>query len=116
GFNGVDQFSYRALAADGSSIEGTARVRIYGANQLARCTSPSVIVGGVLTRINVTNCSFYGEVVTRTTAAGAPVSVQYVALRPADGTAPKAAVFLIGGGDFDLNFNGDPATGAATLI
>lgn len=116
GFTGVDQFSYRALAADGSSLDGTARVRVYSGNQLARCTSPSVIVGGVLTRINVTNCSFYGEVVTRTTAAGAPVSVQYVALRPSNGAAPKAAVFLIGGGDFDLNFSGDPATGAATLI
>jgi len=42
--------------------------------------------------------------------------VQYVALRPADGTAPKAAVFLIGGGNFDLLFNGNAATGAATLI
>lgn len=118
GFTGSDKFAYRALAADGSMLEGTALVKVFGTppGQTQRCTSPSILVNGVLQRINVTNCSFYGEVLTRTTAAGAPVTVQYVALRPADGTAPKAAVFLIGGGDFDLNFSGDPATGAATLI
>jgi len=118
GFNGSDKFPYRVLAADGSTLDGTALVKVFGTppGQTPRCTSPSTLVNGVLQRINVTNCSFYGEVLTRTTAAGAPVSVQYVALRPADGTTPKAAVFLIGGGDFDLNFNGDPATGAATLI
>jgi hypothetical protein len=119
GFNGSDKFQYRVrAAADDSTLIGTALVKVFGTapGQTPRCTSPSILVSGALQRINVTNCSFYGEVLTRTTAAGAPVTVQYVALRPADGTAPKAAVFLIGGGDFNLNFNGDPATGAATLI
>lgn len=118
GFTGSDNFSYRVLAADESTLDGTALVKAFAPNpgQPSRCTSPSILVNGALQRINVTNCSFYGQVVTRNTAAGAPVTVQYVALRPVEGTAPKAAVFLIGGGDFNLNFNGDPATGAATLI
>ena len=118
GFTGSDKFPYRVLTADGSTLDGTTLVKVFGTppGQAPRCTSPSVLVNGALQRINVTACSFYGEVLTRTTPAGAPVTVQYVALRPADGTAPKAAVFLIGGGDFNLNFNGDPATGAASLI
>ena len=39
---------------------------------------------------------FYGEVTTRTTGSGAPVVVKYIAHRPSNGAAPKAAVFLIG--------------------
>jgi hypothetical protein len=118
GFTGSDKFTYRVHAADGSTLDGTALVKVFGVppGQPQRCTDPSIRVNGALQRINVTACSFYGEVATRTTTAGTPVTVQYIALRPADGRAPKAAVFLIGGGDFNLNFNGDPATGAAGLI
>jgi hypothetical protein len=111
-FSGVDQFPYRVLAADGSSVDGTALVRVYNPGNFNRCTARSVPAQ----RINVLNCSFYGEAVTRTTAGGAPVTVQYIALRPSNGSAPKAAVFLIGGGDFDLNFAGNAATGMATTI
>jgi hypothetical protein len=124
GFSGPDAFPYRALAPDGTSRDGTARVRVYNSGNLTRCTSPSslstTIVNGVptrtVTRINVVNCAFYGEVATRPTATGGSVTVQYIAVRPSNGTAPKAAVFLIGGGDFDLNFVGDAGTGQASTI
>jgi hypothetical protein len=110
--NDVDQFPYRATAADGSTRDGTALVKAYNQGVLERCTAVSTLVQ----RINVLNCAFYGEVVTRTSAAGAPVTVQYIAVRPSNGAAPKAAVFLIGGGDFNLNFAGSAATGQATQI
>src|SRR5882672_5589712 len=123
--NDVDLFTYRATFADGSTRDGTALVKAYNSGNLTRCTAPSTQTittnpNGTTTttvvRINVLNCAFYGEVLTRTSATGAPVTVQYIAVRPSSGAAPKAAVFLIGGGDFDLNFAGTAATGQATTI
>ncbi len=110
--NDVDLFTYRATFADGSAREGTARVKAYNQGNLTACTRTSTLAQ----RTNVVNCAFYGEVVTRTSATGAPVTVQYIAVRPSSGAAPKAAVFLIGGGDFNLNFTGSAATGLATFI
>ncbi len=120
GFSGSDSFLYRATAADGSTRDGNALVRVYNSGNLNRCTMTSTIdnttTPPTVTRTNVLNCAFYGEVQTRISATGAPVTVQYIAVRPSNGSAPKAAVFLIGGGDFDLNFVGNAATGAATTI
>ncbi|HZR68626.1 MAG TPA: Ig-like domain-containing protein, partial [Burkholderiales bacterium] len=110
--NGVDSFTYRATAADGSTRDGTALVKLYTGANLTRCTAVSTLAQ----RINVRDCAFYGEVQTRISATGAPVTVQYIAARPSSGAAPKAVVFLIGGGDFDLNFIGNAATGQASTI
>jgi Big-like domain-containing protein len=111
---GLDSFAYRATGSDGFAIDGTALVRVYGANGLSRCTSPSTVnADGTLNlRTLASPCGFYGEVVTRTTESGAPVVVKYIAHRPSNGAAPKAAVFLIGGADLDMGITGDPATGA----
>jgi hypothetical protein len=111
---GLDSFAYRATGSDGLSIDGTALVRVYGGNGLTRCTAPSTVnADGTLNlRTLASPCGFYGEVVTRTTESGAPVIVKYIAHRPSSGATPKAAVFLIGGGDFDMNITGDAATGA----
>ncbi len=67
GFNGPDSFRYRAIAADGSALDGTALVRVYnGGGQLSRCISPSTQTITVnpdntttvtVTRINVLNCA-----------------------------------------------------------
>jgi len=57
-------------------------------------------------------CGFYGEATTRTTEGGTPVIVKYIANRPSSGSAPKAAVLLIGGGDLDMNITGNATTGA----
>src|SRR5262245_62159242 len=114
GFNGSDSFAYRVTDADGLTIDGTALVRVYGANGLTRCISPSTVNtdGTLNARTTAGPCAIYGEVVTRTTADGTPVVVKYLAHRPSNGAAPKAAVFLIGGGDFNMNITGDASTGA----
>jgi len=113
---GLDSFAYRATGSDGFTIDGTALVRVYGANGLSRCTSPSTVnADGTLNlRTLASPCGFYGEVATRTTESGTPVIVRYIAHRPSNGAAPKAAVFLIGGTDLDMGITGDPATGAIT--
>jgi hypothetical protein len=113
---GLDSFAYRATDSDGLSIDGTALVRVYGANGLARCTSPSTVnADGTLNlRTTAGPCGFYGEVATRTTSDGTPVIVKYIAHRPSNGAAPKAAVFLIGGADLDMGIIGDAATGNLT--
>jgi hypothetical protein len=114
GFTGLDNFAYRVTDSGGLTIDGTALVRVYGANGLSRCTLPSTVNpdGTLNLRTVATPCGFYGEVATRTTDSGAPVTVKYIAHRPSSGAAPKAAVFLIGGGDFDMNITGDASTGA----
>jgi hypothetical protein len=114
GFIGLDNFAYRVTDSDDLTIDGTALVRVYGANGLSRCTSPSTVnANGTLNlRTVATPCGFYSEVATRTTESGTPVIVKYIAHRPSNGAAPKAAVFLIGGGDLDMNITGDAATGA----
>jgi hypothetical protein len=110
------------LAGD-RSVEGTARVRVYTADDLGtadirgRCKSrsvPDATRTPPLVRNNVSRCATYGEVVTRTTAAGDPVTVKYVAARPSDGAPAKAAVFLIGGADLAMGLSGDAVTGEVT--
>jgi hypothetical protein len=116
GVTGPDQFPYRVVKADGSTLDGTARVRVYpatGANSLVTCTRQSVINAGALNRTNATPCSFYAEVVTRLTPTGA-ATVKYLVARPSGGASPKAAVFLIGGADLDMSITGDPLTGVVT--
>jgi hypothetical protein len=121
GFNGQDSFGYRATDADGLTIDGTALVRVYGGALpgvgLRRCIDPSTVNpdGTLNLRNSAGPCGIYGEVVTRTTQDGTPVIVRYIAHRPSNGAAPKAAIFLIGGGgDFDMNITGDATTGAIT--
>jgi hypothetical protein len=113
---GVDNFAYRATGGDGLSIDGTALVRVYSGTGFSRCTSPSTVnANGTLgLRTLATPCGFYGEVATRTTESGAPVVVKYIAHRPSNGAAPRAAVFLIGGADLDMGITGDAATGTIT--
>src|SRR5882672_815085 len=114
---GLDNFAYRATGSDGLSIDGTALVRVYSGIGLTSCTRVSTVNGnGTLSlRTLASPCGFYGEVVTRTTESGAPVVVKYIAHRPSNGAAPKAAVFLIGGANLDMNIEGDAATGAITM-
>jgi hypothetical protein len=114
GFSGPDSFAYRVTDADGLTIDGTALVHVYGGNGLARCVSPSIVNadGTLNTRTTAGPCAIYGEVVTRMTADGTPVVVKYLAHRPSNGAAPKAAVFLIGGGDFNMDITGVASTGA----
>ncbi|HMH20085.1 MAG TPA: Ig-like domain-containing protein [Burkholderiales bacterium] len=113
GFTGTDNFGYRVTDSAGLTTDGTALVRVYSANGLSRCTSISTVkVDGTLNqRTSATQCGFYGEVVTRIADGGVPVTVKYIAYRPSSGTAPKAAVFLIGGGDLDMGLDGTAATG-----
>jgi len=110
---GLDSFAYRATDGDGLSIDGTALVRVYSGIGFSRCTAPSTVnADGTLNlRTLASPCGFYGEVTTRTTETGAPVVVKYIAHRPSNGAAPKAAVFLIGGANLDMNITGDAATG-----
>jgi len=114
GFFGQDRFAYRATDSAGLTIDGTALARAYGSGGLSRCTSPSTVNadGTLNTRTTVGPCGIYGEVVTRTTESGLPVTVKYIAVRPSGGAAPKAAVYLIGGGDLNMSITGDAATGA----
>ena len=110
---GLDNFAYRATDSAGLTVDGTALVRVFGSIGLSRCTSPSTVnANGTLNlRTIATPCGFYGEVVTRTTESGTPVIVKYIAHRPSNGAAPKAAVFLIGAADLNMNITGDTATG-----
>jgi hypothetical protein len=70
-----------------------------------------VINAGALNRTNASPCAFYAEVVTRINATGAAATVKYLVARPSGGAAPKAAVFLIGGGDLDMGIAGNVTTG-----
>jgi hypothetical protein len=114
GFVGQDSFAYRVTDSAGLTIDGTALARAYGPGGLSRCTSPSTVNadGTLNARTTLGPCGIYGEVVTRTTESGLPVTVKYIAVHPSSGAAPKAAVYLIGGGDFDMGISGDAATGA----
>src|SRR6266702_3908648 len=111
---GLDSFAYRATGSDGLSVDGTALVRVFGSIGLSRCTSPSTVnADGTLNlRTIATPCGFYGEVATRTMEIGVPVTVKYIVMHPSNGSAPKAAVYLIGGADLDMGITGDAATGA----
>src|SRR6266568_4659632 len=111
---GLDSFAYRATGSDGLSVDGTALVRVFGSIGLSRCTSPSTVnADGTLNlRTIATPCGFYGEVATRTMETGVPVTVKYIVMHPSNGSAPKAAVYLIGGADLDMGITGDAATGA----
>src|SRR5712691_4702880 len=113
-FNGQDNFAFRVTDSDVLTIDGTALVRVYGAIGLSRCTSPSTVnADGTLNlRTLASPCGFYGEVATRTTETGVPVTVKYIAMHPSNGSAPKAAVYLIGGAELDMGITGDAATGA----
>jgi len=114
GFFGPDSFNYRVTDSAGLTIDGTALVHVFGSGGLSRCTSPGIVnTDGTLNARTVAGtCGFYGEVTTRTTEGGTPVIVKYIANRPSSGSAPKAAVFLIGGGDLDMNITGNATTGA----
>lgn len=121
--SGTDSFGYRATDSAGQAVDGVAKVRVYdntppgSTTGLARCTMASTVNsnGTLALRTNAGSCAFYGEAVTRQTAAGAPVSVKYVVHRPSSGVSPKAAVILIAGGNLNANFTGgDPATGVVS--
>ena len=114
GFFGQDSFGYRVTDGAGLTIDGVAVAHAYGPGGLSRCVSPSTVNadGTLNTRTVSGSCGIYGEVVARTTESGLPVTVKYIAVRPSSGAAPKAAVYLIGGGDFDMGISGDAATGA----
>ena len=114
GFFGPDTFNYRVTDSAGLTVDGTALVHVFGSGGLSRCTSPSIVnTDGTLNARTVSGaCGFYGEVTTRTTEGGTPVIVKYIANRPSSGSAPKAAVLLIGGGDLDMNITGNATTGA----
>jgi Big-like domain-containing protein len=112
--SGADQFPYRVTKADGTSIDAIARVRVYpptGPNSLITCTRNSVINNGALNRTNSAPCAFYAEVVTRISANGFAATVKYLVARPSGGAAPKAAVFLVGGGDLDMSIAGNATSG-----
>ncbi len=111
---GVDSFAYRATDRDGHAVDGAARMVIYDDATLATCRQDSTVTpAGVLdTRTKSNGCAFYGQTTTRVTANGTPVTVDYFVNWPASGTAPKAVVVLIGGGDFNMLIRGNLATGA----
>lgn len=115
-FNGTDSFTYTVTDSANNSITGTALVKIYNDTNYARCITPSTVNtdGTIGTRITAGPCAFYGEVITRKDSAGNPVTVKYIAHRPKDGRDPKAVVFMIGGGDLNMNITGTAATGAIT--
>ncbi len=117
-FSGSDSFNYTVSDSAGQTVNGTALVRAYNATNYARCTTASTVnTDGTLgVRINVNPCAFYGEVITRIDRNNNPVTVKYVALRPADGSDPKAVVFMIGGGDLNMNITGNASTGASTTV
>ena len=106
--------AYRATDSAGLTIDGVAVAHAYGPGGLSRCVSPSTVNadGTLNTRTVSGSCGIYGEVVTRTTESGLPVTVKYIAVRPSSGAAPKAAVYLIGGADLDMSITGDATTGA----
>ncbi len=114
GFIGADQFPYRVQKSDGTTVDGTARVRVYSQGNLNACTrnSTQAVVNGVLTltRTVAHPCAFYAETTTRLAPTGAARAKYFVA-RPSNGAAPKAAVFLIAGGDLDIGIAGDATTG-----
>jgi len=119
GFNvGTDSFDYRATDSAGQMINGTARVRVYdntppgSTTGLARCTMASTVnVDGTLAvRTNAGSCGFYGEITTRQTASGVPVTMKYMVHRPSSGVHAKAVVILIAGGNLNANLTGGDAT------
>ncbi len=59
-------------------------------------------------------CAHYGVVTTRMTSAGTPVTMDFLMASPPEGMAPKAAVVLIGGANFDMGITGDAGSGVAT--
>lgn len=115
-FTGYDSFNYTVTDSTNHSINGTALVRSYGTANHNACTQASTVNtnGTLATRDTAGKCAIYGEVITRHDVNGNPVTVRYIALRPADGKAPKAVVFMIGGGDLNMNITGDAGTGAIT--
>jgi hypothetical protein len=111
---GADSFAYRATDRGGLAVDGVARMVIYDDATLATCRQNSTVTpAGMLdTRTKSNGCAFYGQTTTRVTAGGTPVTVDYFVNWPANGSAPKAVVVLIGGGDLNMLIRGDLATGA----
>lgn len=59
-------------------------------------------------------CARYDIVTSRMTSTGTPVTMDFLVASPANGVAPKAAVVLIGGANFDMGIVGNASTGQAT--
>lgn len=101
-------FSYRIFDPAGASTTGTGRVRVYDDASLAACRARGAVNGdgtvGVLGKAN--RCTFYSSFPTRKTATGTQITVDYFSNRPADGSAPRALVVLIGGGSLDMGLSG----------
>jgi len=114
---GADGFAYRAKDHRGLGVDGVARLVVYDDAMLATCRQDSTVTpAGVLaTRTKSNGCAFYGQTITRTTANGTPVTMDYFVNWPSSGTAPKAVVVLLGGGDFNMAIRGDLATGIGDI-
>ena len=113
---GVDTFTYRATDRAGLSVDGTARIVVYDDATLATCRQDSTVTpAGVLdTRTKSNGCAYYGQTPTRVSIDG-PVVMDYFVNWPSNGSAPKAVVVLIGGGDFNMAIRGNLDTGAGDV-
>lgn len=115
-FNAYDSFNYVVTDSANHSVNGTALIRAYGSSNHDACTRASTVNtdGTLASRDTAGKCAIFGEVVTRHDLNGNPVTVRYIALRPSDGSKPKAVVFMIGGGDLNMNITGNASTGSIT--
>jgi hypothetical protein len=113
--SGTDSFSYRASDGAGGTVDGSAKVRVYDDTALAACRAVSTVNtdGTLASRTRANSCAFYGVATVRTPAVGAAVTMDYLANWPSDGTAPKALVVLVGGGNLDMAITGDANIGVA---
>jgi hypothetical protein len=115
GFTGTDNFTYNVTDQGGATKTGTAAVRVFGSGALSICTRNSTVnPDGTLDTLTRSNpCTFYTITDTRVTDTGTQVTMDYFINWPSSGSAPKALVVLIGGGDLNMNLTGNTTTGVA---
>jgi hypothetical protein len=113
--SGTDNYTYKATDQSGGTVTGTAAVRVYDSTALSNCTQISTVNpdGTLQTRTKSNLCTFYSEITTRETDTGTPVTMDYFSNWPSNGSAPKALVVLIGGGDLNMSITGNTTTGVA---
>ena len=100
----------------GGGDSGTSTSAGTATPQNPACTADSTLNadGSLRTRTAAYLCGTYGITTTRTDGDGAPVRMDYFVSLPASGRAPKAAVVLIAGSNFDTRITGDADGGPAT--
>ncbi len=115
--SGTDTFTYKATDQGGDSVTGTAAILVYDSAALSNCTQTSTVssgtTGSLQTRTKSNPCTFYSTASTRVTDTGVPVTMDYFINWPSSGSAPKALVVLIGGGNLDMSLTGNTTTGVA---